>query len=79
MLPVTTPPEPQHARHLGDRPARVGEAVQAGERDDQVHRTVRERQGPHVGQPRLDLLGHPARARGASVRSSMAWAMSAAT
>ena len=58
------PAGPEHARHLRDRASRVGEAVQAGERHDQVHRTVRERQGFHVGQPRLDLLGNPTRTRG---------------
>ena len=70
----------QHPGHLGDGAPRVGEAVQPGEGDDQVELAVGERQGADVGEPGLDLVGDPARARRrAMVRSSIAWAMSAAT
>ena len=57
-------PGAQHARHLGDCPARGGEAVQTGEGDHQVHRAVRERQGADVGHPRHDLVGDAALAGG---------------
>ena len=47
----------QHPGHLEDGAVRVGEAVQAGEGDDEVELTVGERKVPHVGEHRLDL-GH---------------------
>ena len=48
----------EHPHHLDHRPRRVGEAVQPGERDDQVERAVLERQVADVGEPRPHLVGH---------------------
>ncbi len=50
----------QHAGHLQDGEVRVGEAVQAGEGDDQVELAVGEGQRADVGEHRLDLRGHVA-------------------
>ena len=54
----------EHAHHLGDGTARVGEAVDAGQGDDEVERRIGERKGAHVGRDGGDLVGDAEPGRG---------------
>ena len=60
MLPDTTPPERSTRAISATAVPRRGEAVQAGEGDDHVDRTVVERQRLDVRQPRHHLVGDAA-------------------
>ena len=78
-LPVITPPGRTTRQHLDDRTGRVREAVQAGERDDQVEGGVLEGEVPDVGQVSGHLAGDAELLRPREVRSIIRWEMSAAT
>ncbi len=73
------PARPQHPHHLHHRTRRVGEAVQAGERDHRSNESSSNGRSP-TSAIRGSTWSSTPRSRAASeVRSSIVWAMSAAT